>query len=198
MFYWFLGRHLKSDDIWRHKKSIKYVLGHVQLFWFAYPLAIWTVGLVHEQNSRGKYARSVNLIKLLRNFTRLTLLCKDFESIRSDVFGKYLFGKFPILSLKIKDEGAYFSESCRLKTCNFLKNTLLRPWFYDNYRNLAWTDIFRTRFSEQIICRTHLTGCFRCKSISPNQKWRIPFEIAFYHIQFVTLQAFLSAISHKR
>ena len=84
-----------------------------------------------------------------------------YRSIRSDVFGKYLFGKFPILSLKIKDEGAYFSESCRLKTCNFLKNTLLRPWFYDNYLNLAWTDIFRTRFSEQIIYRTHLTGCFR-------------------------------------
>ena len=38
-----------------------------------------------------------------------------------------------ILNLKIKDEGVYFSESCRLKTCNFLKNTLLRLRFYEDF-----------------------------------------------------------------
>ena len=57
--------------------------------------------------------------------------------VLSDVFGKYPFGKFPILSLKIKDEGVHFSESCRLKTCNFLKNTLLCLWFYNHFPKLA-------------------------------------------------------------
>ena len=64
------------------------------------------------------------------HFESLSPPPKVFRSIRSDVFGKYLFGKFQILSLK---------------------NTFLLPWFYDNYLNLAWTVIFRTRFFEQII-----------------------------------------------
>ena len=85
-------------------------------------------------------------------------MCRSsYGSIRSDVFGKWsvrknVFGKY--LSRpnsgnyrKIKDEGGYFSESCRFLTCNFLKNTLLRLWFSGFSLEIYRTDIFRTHLT---------------------------------------------------
>ena len=60
---------------------------------------------------------------------------------------KYLFGKFPNWSLEIKEKGVYFSESCRLKTWNFLKNMLLCLWFYDKFLKFPWIDILPNTFS---------------------------------------------------